>query len=244
MGSGTEVAKEASELVITDDNFKSIKDSILYGRTIYHNILKFCKFQLSINVGAVLLSAIAPFIGIEEPLNVIQLLYVNLCMDSLGALSIGGECARKEYMREKPRRRDEGIIQLPMFIQFTFIGLYLVVTSIAIAKIPQLSAMFGNETQVKTGIFSIFMITALLNGFNVREEGYNVFYRISENKNFLPITLINIVVTMLIATFGGKIFGCEAFGINGWITVYMIAIAIIPIDILRKFVTKLVTKSK
>lgn len=244
MGSGTDAAKEAAELVIIDDNFQSIKDSILYGRTIYHNILKFCKFQLAINVGAVVLSAIAPFIGIEEPLNVIQLLYVNLCMDSLGALSIGAEAARRHYMVEKPRRRDEGIIQKPMFIQFTFVGLYLVVMSIMIAKVPEISSIFGTDTQVKTGIFSIFMITALLNGFNVREEGYNVLHRIKENKNFLPVTIINIVVTMLIATFGGEVFGCEALNVQSWVIVYVIALAIIPLDILRKIITNMVVKIK
>ena len=93
MGSGTEVAKEAGEIVILDDNFKSIKDAIWYGRTIYHNILKFCKFQLVINVAAVLVSAIAPFMGIEEPLKVTHLLFVNLVMDGLGAIMLGNEPA-------------------------------------------------------------------------------------------------------------------------------------------------------
>ena len=114
MGSGTAVAKEAGDIVIVDDNFKSIRNAILYGRTIYHNILKFCKFQLSINVGAVLVSAILPFIGIEEPLTVIHLLFVNLCMDSLGSLMLGNEPALDKYMAEFPRRRDESIISKNM----------------------------------------------------------------------------------------------------------------------------------
>ena len=107
MGSGTEAAKEAGKIVILDDNFKSIKDAIWYGRTIYHNILKFCKFQLVINVAAVVVSAIAPFFGVEEPLKVTHLLFVNLVMDSLGAIMLGNEPALEKYMTEKPRRRDE-----------------------------------------------------------------------------------------------------------------------------------------
>lgn len=91
MGSGTEAAKEAGKIVILDDNFKSIKDAIWYGRTIYHNILKFCKFQLVINVTAVIVSAIAPFFGVEEPLKVTHLLFVNLVMDGLGAIMLGNE---------------------------------------------------------------------------------------------------------------------------------------------------------
>ena len=93
MGSGTEAAKEAGEVVIIDDNFRSIKDAILYGRTIYNNILKFCKFQLVINVAAVIVSAISPFFGIVEPLKVTHLLFVNLVMDSLGAIMLGNEPA-------------------------------------------------------------------------------------------------------------------------------------------------------
>ena len=102
MGSGTEAAKEAGKIVILDDNFKSIKDAIWYGRTIYHNILKFCKFQLVINVAAVVVSAIAPFFGVEEPLKVTHLLFVNLVMDGLGAIMLGNEPAREHYMSEKP----------------------------------------------------------------------------------------------------------------------------------------------
>ena len=88
MGSGTEAAKEAGKIVVLDDNFRSIKDAILYGRTIYHNILKFCKFQLVINVAAVVVSAIAPFFGVDEPLKVAHLLFVNLVMDGLGAINV------------------------------------------------------------------------------------------------------------------------------------------------------------
>ena len=100
MGSGTEAAKEAGKIVILDDNFKSIKDAIWYGRTIYHNILKFCKFQLVINVTAVIVSAIAPFFGVEEPLKVTHLLFVNLVMDGLGAIMLGNEPALEKYMKE------------------------------------------------------------------------------------------------------------------------------------------------
>lgn len=123
MGSGTEAAKEAGEIVILDDNFKSIKDAVWYGRTIYHNILKFCKFQLVINVAAVVVSALAPFFGIEEPLKVTHLLFVNLVMDGLGAIMLGNEPALIQYMNEKPRRRDESIVSKEMLIQIIIMGL-------------------------------------------------------------------------------------------------------------------------
>ncbi len=107
MGSGTEGSKEAGEIVILDDNFKSIKDAVLYGRTIYHNILKFCKFQLVINVTAVIVSAIAPFFGVEEPLKVTHLLFVNLVMDGLGAIMLGNEPTLEKYMKKKKSLEEE-----------------------------------------------------------------------------------------------------------------------------------------
>ena len=117
MGSGTDVAKEASKLVILDDNFNSIKNAVWYGRTLYNNILKFCKMQLTINVAAVVVSAICPFIGIEAPLKVTHLLWINLCMDALASLMFAGEPALKKYMKAKPRRRDENIISKEMAMQ-------------------------------------------------------------------------------------------------------------------------------
>ena len=122
MGSGTEAAKEAGKIVVLDDNFRSIKDAIWYGRTIYHNILKFCKFQLVINVAAVIVSAIAPFFGIEEPLKVTHLLFVNLVMDGLGAIMLGNEPALKKYMNERPRRRDESIVSKKMMTQIVIMA--------------------------------------------------------------------------------------------------------------------------
>ena len=136
MGSGTEAAKEAGKIVILDDNFKSIKDAIWYGRTIYHNILKFCKFQLVINVTAVIVSAIAPFFGVEEPLKVTHLLFVNLVMDGLGAIMLGNEPALEKYMKEKPRRRDESIISKAMMAQILTMGAWLTVISFVYLKHP------------------------------------------------------------------------------------------------------------
>ena len=134
MGGGTEVAKEASDIVILDDNFNSIDRAILYGRTIFNSIRKFIVFQLTINVSAVLISFICPLIGLANPLSVIQILWVNLVMDTLAALAFGGEPALSRYMREKPKRRTEHIISKNMMSQivtgalWTFlVGLFLLV---------------------------------------------------------------------------------------------------------------------
>lgn len=243
MGSGTEAAKEAGDIVIIDDNFKSIKDAIWYGRTIYHNILKFCKVQLSINVGAVLLSAVAPFIGIEEPLTVTQLLFVNLCMDGLASIMLGNEAALKRYMHEPPRERDESIVKKPMFIQFTLMGIYLMAMSIMVCKIPAIANFIGTPEQAKTAIFPLFIFTAMFNVFNCRAEDMKLLYKIGENDRFFPVWSAVLAVTVAITMFGGKMFGCTPIGINGWLVVLIVAMTCIPFDLMRKAITKSIVGS-
>lgn len=198
MGSGTEAAKEAGKIVILDDNFKSIKDAIWYGRTIYHNILKFCKFQLVINVTAVIVSAIAPFFGVEEPLKVTHLLFVNLVMDGLGAIMLGNEPALEKYMKEKPRRRDESIISKAMMAQILTMGAWLTVISFVYLKHPFFAGLFENEEQHLTGYFVLFIVSALFNGFNVRDDGFGIFKGLNENTGFLKVFFAIIFVQALI----------------------------------------------
>lgn len=244
MGSGTEAAKEAGKIVILDDNFKSIKDAIWYGRTIYHNILKFCKFQLVINVAAVVVSAIAPFFGVEEPLKVTHLLFVNLVMDGLGAIMLGNEPALAKYMDEKPRRRDESIVSKKMMTQIVIMGAWLTVISFIYLKLPFFAGLFETKEQHLTGYFVLFIVSALFNGFNVRDDGFAIFKGLQENTGFLKVFFTIILVQALIVnaalvpfaafTWIGNMFSCVPFGINGWIAVVLLAVTMIPVDMVRK----------
>ncbi len=242
MGSGTEAAKEAGKIVILDDNFKSIKDAIWYGRTIYHNILKFCKFQLVINVAAVVVSAVAPFFGVEEPLKVTHLLFVNLVMDGLGAIMLGNEPALKEYMSEKPRRRDESIVSRKMMAQILVMGAWLVFISFLYLKNAFFVNLFENEGQHLTGYFVLFIASALFNGFNVRDEGYAIFRGLDENTGFLKVFFTILLVQAVIvnaalvpfAAFIGNMFSCVPFGLKGWAVVLLLAATMIPVDLVRK----------
>lgn len=246
MGSGTEAAKEAGKIVILDDNFKSIKDAIWYGRTIYHNILKFCKFQLVINVAAVVVSAIAPFFGVEEPLKVTHLLFVNLVMDSLGAIMLGNEPALKKYMTEKPRRRDESIVSKKMLAQIVTMGLWLTAVSFVYLKHPFFIGLFENEAQHLTGYFVLFIVSALFNGFNVRDERFGIFKGLNENPGFIKVFLAIILVQALIVnaalvpvavfTWIGNMFSCVPFGISAWGVIVVLAATMIPVDLIRKAV--------
>ncbi len=244
MGSGTEAAKEAGKIVILDDNFKSIKDAIWYGRTIYHNILKFCKFQLVINVAAVGVSAIAPFFGIEEPLKVTHLLFVNLVMDGLGAVMLGNEPALEKYMNEKPRRRDENIVSRSMLTQIVIMGLWLIVLSFAFLKLPVFKNLFENQEQHLTAYFVLFIISALFNGFNVRNDGFNIFKGLNLNPGFLKVFFAIIIVQAFIVNAAivpvklfrwvGNMFSCVPFGSKGWLVVIALSFTMIPFDMIRK----------
>jgi calcium-translocating P-type ATPase len=244
MGSGTEAAKEAGEIVVLDDNFKSIKDAILYGRTIYNNILKFCKFQLVINVAAVVVSAISPFFGIEEPLKVTHLLFVNLVMDGLGAIMLGNEPALEEYMLKKPRRRDESIISRKMFGQIITMGLWLTIISFVFLKASFISQFFENDEQKYTAYFVLFIWAALFNGFNVRDEGFGIFKGLNLNPGFLKVWFAIVAVQALIVNAGlvpinvfkwiGNMFSCVPFGILGWVVTIVLAFTMIPVDLIRK----------
>lgn len=246
MGSGTEAAKEAGKIVILDDNFKSIKDAIWYGRTIYHNILKFCKFQLVINVAAVVVSAIAPFFGIEEPLKVTHLLFVNLVMDGLGAIMLGNEPAQKKYLKEKPRRRDESIVSRKMMAQIVTMGMWLTVLSFVYLKVPFFVNLFETPEQHLTGYFVLFIISALFNGFNVRDDRFGIFKGLNENTGFLKVFFVIILVQAAIVNAGlipftvftwiGNMFSCVPFEPLNWLIIIALAFTMIPVDMVRKLI--------
>lgn len=248
MGSGTEAAKEAGEIVIIDDNFRSIKDAILYGRTIYNNILKFCKFQLVINVTAVIVSAISPFFGIVEPLKVTHLLFINLVMDSLGAIMLGNEPALEKYMLEKPRRRDESIISKAMAVQILVMTFWLTIVSFCFLKMPVFLNIFESKEKLYTAYFVLFVVAALFNGFNVRDDGFGIFKGLDENPGFIRVWIIIVIVQALIVNAAvipfdafkliSSMFSCTPFGLNGWLVVFALAFTMIPVDMLRKAMTK------
>lgn len=252
MGSGTEAAKEAGDIVIIDDNFCSIENAILYGRTIYHNILKFCKFQLILNIAAVVISAISPFFGIIAPLKVVHFLFINLIVDSLGAIMFGKEPALKQYMKERPRRKDENIISKQMFIQIVVDALWIIFISYCFLKMNTFSTIFESSRQLNSAYFALFVLFALFNGFNVRSDKFNIFNKINENPNFLKVwfaiflTQIFIINASILPIknlkFISDMFSCVPFSFDGWMVVILLAMTIIPVDIFRKWVMNFLIK--
>ena len=190
------------------------------------------------------LSAIAPFFGVDEPLKVTHLLFVNLVMDGLGAMMLGNEPAKEEYMAEAPRKRDESIVSKKMMGQILTMGIWLTVVSFIYLKVPFFVNLFANEEQHLTGYFVLFIVAALFNGFNVRDDGFAIFAGLNENKDFIKVFLIIIIVQALLVNAAivplapfqwiGEMFSCVPFGIKGWIAVVLLACTMIPADMVRK----------
>ena len=241
MGSGTDVAKESGDIIILDDNFRSVTKSVLFGRTIYKNIQKFIKFQLTINVSAVFVSLIAPFLGIEHPLSIVQILWVNLVMDTLAALALGQEPSLEKYMTEKPKRRDESIVSKDMWRAILTCGIYTTIVSIAFLKLDFFKNMFradGNDIYHLTGYFTLFILMAVFNGLNVRSEGLNLFEHIKENKVFVKIMGLIVVIQVAMTFIGGEVLRCKPMNLKEWLIVIILAVSIIPIDLLRKVICR------
>lgn len=238
MGSGTEVAKEASDIVILDDNIISISKAILYGRTIFKNIRKFIIFQLSVNISAVSLALIGPFIGVPSPITVIQMLWINMVMDSLAALAFSYEVPRIEYMKEPPKKKEESILNKYMINEIIISGLYSLFLCIIFLKLPLIKNLFIDTNHFMTSFFCLFIFLATFNAFNARTHRLNILAHIKENKAFIIIILFIIIVQISIVYSGITIFQTTKITIKELLIVLSLSITIIPIDLIRKTLLK------
>lgn len=236
MGSGTEVAKDAGDITIMDDNFSSIEKAILYGRTMFKSIRKFLIFQLTVNVAAVLTCFIGPLLGENVVLTVVQLLLINLAMDTLAAIAFGSEPALKEYMKEKPIPRSASIISKEMLVEIIISALYITFVCLGILFIPFIRDLFGDvdRTYLKSALFATFMMAITFNGFNARTSHINIFKEIGRNKSFLIVMASIFLLQFVFVTFGGDFLSVEALNLKGWLICILMAVLVIPIDMIRK----------
>jgi calcium-translocating P-type ATPase len=256
MGGGTEVAKEASDIVILDDNFKSIEKAILYGRTIFNSIRKFIIFQLTINVAAVLISFVCPLLGMDTPLTVIQILWVNLVMDTLAALAFGGEPAIDRFMQEKPKSRSEAIVNKYMWTEIITGAIWVFILGIALLTFVPLQRVFVEDydfggklfhipdlnspefLELGTAYFAYFIFSAVFNAFNARTTELDLFDNIKGNKGFLKILGIIVVVQFLMTYLGGSVMRCHGLDVMEWVAIFLMSVSIIPVDLIRKSIVK------
>jgi len=238
VGMTGEGAKEAGDIIILDDNFSSIEKAILYGRTMFKSIRKFLVFQLTVNVAAVLTCFLGPLLGENVILTVIQLLVINLAMDSLAAIAFGSEPALEEYMKEKPVNRSENIVTKSMFIQTLTVGIYICFVCIGILFFAPLRNLFGDVdiTYLKSAVFATFMMSITFNGFNARTSHINPFENLGRNKNFLRVILSIFILQLAFVTFGGKVLSVERLSLSSWMICIALAFMVIPVDMLRKMI--------
>lgn len=238
MGSGTEVAKEAGDIILLDNNFYSITKAILYGRTIFKSIRKFIIFQLTVNFCAVALSIIGPFIGVSNPVTVIQMLWVNMVMDTLAGIAFSYEPPLLEYMEEPPKKREEPILNSYMVHEIIFIGCYSFFLCVFFLKSPWIHSFFRTGTHDQyflTAFFGLFIFMSIFNSFNARTSRLNVFANLLKNKAFLFIILFIVIVEMILIYYGGTLFRTAGLSLKEVEVMLLLAFTVIPADFLRKF---------
>lgn len=241
MGSGTEVAKEASDIVILDDNFKSISNAILFGRTIFKSIRKFIILQLTINFCALFISIVGPFINIEMPITVIQMLWINMVMDTLAGLAFSFEPPLKEYMKEFPKKKNEKIINNYMLNEIFITGLYSSIVCILFLKLPCIRNFFRydiNDKYLYTAFFGLFIFIDIFNSFNARTHRLNLLANIYKNKVFLLIISLVVIVQIILIYYGGELFRTSGLTFFEFEIMLLFAFSVIPFDWLRKIYLK------
>lgn len=226
MGSGTSVAKEASDIVLLDDAFPSIVKGIKWGRSLYKNIQSFLGFQLTVNVALCLTAILGPVLGVDLPFGVIEILYINLVMDALGALALASEPAMDNVLEEKPRDSKEFIINKKMMRFILSTGLTMFAVMVALMLDNKFNWGIGLGS---TGLFAVFMTANWMNLFRARSFGKNigVLSSLSRNKLFLLVAAIILVMNILIVQFGGSIFGTTPLSMGQWLVTIVIAAATI-----------------
>ena len=237
MGSGTEVAKEAADIVILDDNILSISKAILYGRTIFKSIRKFIIYQLTVNMCALILSIIGPFIGINTPITIIQMLWLNMIMDTFSGLAFSFEPALRSYMYEPPKPKSEPIINSYMIGEVLFTGLYSAILCILFLKLPIVREFIRVGEDYKylmTAYFALFIFIGIFNAFNARSERINIFANLSKNKVFIAIILFIISVQIYLIYHGGDLFRTYGLKANEFFIVLILAATVFPVDFIRK----------
>ncbi|MBQ4325245.1 MAG: calcium-translocating P-type ATPase, PMCA-type [Clostridia bacterium] len=245
MGSGTDIAREAGDIVILDDNIASICKTVLYGRTIFKSIRKFVTFQLTMNLCAVGVSLLGQFIGIENPVTIIQMLWVNIIMDTLGGLAFAGEAPMAFYMRERPKQREEQILSRSMLHQITLTGAYTLGLCVWFLVSPFCAVYFrrgSNEVYFLTVFFALFIFCGIANSFCARSERMSIFAGLGRNRAFLLIMGLICGVQIAMIYLGGTLFRTTPLALGDLLWTVGMALTVIPVDFLRRLFLRLGAK--
>ena len=241
MGDGTAVAQEAGDVVILNNSLTSIKDCVLNSRTMAKSVGKFLIFQLTVNISTLLMNIIAPILGWTEPFSIVQILWINLIMDTLAAMAFGGEPILDRYMKDQPVKRTDNILTKYIKSAIGVSSLFITVGSIIILENVGGIVDFVTpancadpELYEKTFMFAFFIYAIIFNSLNTRSEKFNLFEHIGENKRFILVMGAIFILQTVIIEIGGKVFGTTMLDVKTLLVSVALALVIIPIDLIRK----------
>lgn len=241
MQGGSDVAKEASDIILTDDNFASVVKAVELGRTFMHNIMMFLEFQLPINIALLILSMVYPMVAAGSLLASVQILIVNIIMDSLNSLSFGGEPPKEEYMHEKPIKKGSGLFIRGAKARIAISAITFMVL-FGVMIVGPIADLFSNDVEAMTARFALLCFMAVFNGFGIRTEHINLFKGLSKNKLFVEIAVGIFAMAIILCTFAGNLIKVTSLDLLHWAVIIIMAFMVIPVDIIRKFITKAIRK--
>ncbi len=239
MGAGTQVAKDAGDIIILDNNLASVCRAVLYGRNIFKSIRKFITLQLTMNFCAVGVSMIGPFIGIDAPMTVVQMLWINIIMDTLGGLAFAGEPPLESCMRERPKRRDEPILNRYMVNEIVFLGGFTVGLCLLFLKLPGLVGQFRpaqDNIYLLTAFFALFIFASVFNCFNARTDRLSLLAGISGNPAFIGIMTAVLAVQLIFVYLGGSVLRTAPLTARELGVTMLLSLAVFPADFIRKLI--------
>ena len=237
---GTEVTKEASDIVLLDDSFTTIVKAVKWGRGIYENFKRFIQFQLTVNVSSVVVIICSIVAGFKSPFTALELLWINIIMDGPPALTLGLEPMRDNLFDKKPTRRDENIISKKMFTRIMLNGILISVVCLVQYFTDFLGAGKGKETTV---IFTLFVLFQLFNALNCRELDLTPMYKnILKNKLMIGVFLLVLAVQFVITQFGKPVFGTVPLSMAMWGKMLLVALSVVVINEIVKFGIRIIRK--
>lgn len=245
MGDGTAVAQEAGDVVILNNSLTSIKDCVLNSRTMAKSVGKFLIFQLTVNISTLLMNILSPILGWTEPFSIVQILWINLIMDTLAAMAFGGEPILDRYMNDKPVKRTDniltGYIKSAIGVSSVFItlGSILILENVGgITDFVTPSGCANPELYKKTFMFAFFIYAIIFNSLNTRSEKWNLFEHIGENKNFILVMGAIFVLQTIIIEVGGSVFNTTTLNVRALLVSMVLGLLIIPVDMIRKAIVR------
>ncbi len=239
MGSGTDIAKSAGDVVILDDSIFSISHTILYGRTIFKSIRKFITFQLVMNLAACGITLIGQLLGMDSPITIIQMLWVNIIMDTLGGLAFAGEPPLEHYMREKPKKRTEPILTREMISHVLLNGGFTLGLLVAFLTVNYFRDGYLSSAHHLTAFYAVFIFAGIFNSVCARGDRFFILSNIGKNKPFVAIMIFISVIQVLIVYYGGSLFRSTPLTATELLFAITTAATVLVFDTLRRIFKKL-----